>query len=130
VNATLADRGVRDAGDTAIGAGPSAADLHYVGDDPIRPGETVLIDISPRGPDGYRGDLTGRSSSTATAAGERRAYLAVESAREAALAEIEPGVPTKTVHGEAAAELAAYGFDPNAGRARPGSLTAPATAWE
>jgi len=58
VNATLADRGVRDAGDTAIGAGPSAADLHYVGDDPIRPGETVLIDISPRGPDGYRGDLT------------------------------------------------------------------------
>lgn len=120
VNATLADRGVRDAGDTAIGAGPSAADLHYVGDDPIRPGETVLIDISPRGPDGYRGDLTRTFVVDGDGGWERRAYLAVESAREAALAEIEPGVPTKTVHGEAAAELAAYGFDPNAGEGEAG----------
>ena len=120
VNATLADRGVRDAGDTAIGAGPSAADLHYVGDDPIRPGETVLIDISPRGPDGYHGDLTRTFVVDGDGGWERRAYLAVESAREAALAEIEPGVPTKTVHGEAAAELAAYGFDPNAGEGEAG----------
>jgi len=121
VNATLAaDRGVRDAGDTAIGAGPSAADLHYVGDDPIRPGETVLIDISPRGPDGYRGDLTRTFVVDGDGGWERRAYLAVESAREAALAEIEPGVPTKTVHGEAAAELAAYGFDPERGEGEAG----------
>ncbi|OYR64858.1 peptidase M24, partial [Halorubrum sp. E3] len=41
-------------------------------------------------------------------------------AREAALDEIEPGVPAKTVHGEAAAELAAYGFDPNAGEGEAG----------
>jgi Xaa-Pro aminopeptidase len=51
---------------------------------------------------------------------ERRAYVAVEAAREAALDEIEPGVPVKTVHGEAAAELAAYGFDPNAGEGESG----------
>jgi len=114
VNATLAARGVRDAGDTAIGAGPSAADRHFVGDDPIRPGETALIDVSPRGPDGYRGDLTRTFVVEGDGGWERRAYLAVESAREAALAEIEPGVPAKTVHGEVAAELAAYGFDPNA----------------
>jgi len=114
VNATLAARGVRDAGDTAIGAGPSAADHHFVGDDPIRPGETVLIDVSPRGPDGYRGDLTRAFVVEGDGGWERRAYLAVESAREAALAEIEAGVPAKTVHGETAAELAAYGFDPNA----------------
>ena len=120
VNAVLAARGVRDAGNTVIGAGPSAADLHFVGDEPIRPGETVLIDISPRGPDGYYGDMTRTFVVDGDGGWERRAYVAVEAAREAALAEVEPGVPAKTVHGEAAAELAAYGFDPNAGEGETG----------
>ena len=120
VNAVLAARGVRDAGNTVIGAGPSAADLHYVGDDPIRPGETVLLDISPRGPDGHYGDVTRTFVVDGDGGWERRAYVAVEAAREAALDEVEPGVPAKTVHGEAAAELAAYGFDPNAAEGEPG----------
>ncbi|ELZ41256.1 peptidase M24 [Halorubrum californiense DSM 19288] len=120
VNRVLAARGVRDAGNTVIGAGPSAADLHYVGDDPIRPGETVLLDISPRGPDGYYGDVTRTFVADGDGGWERRAYVAVEAAREAALDEVEPGVPAKTVHGEAAAELAAYGFDPNAGEGETG----------
>ncbi|ELZ37490.1 M24 family metallopeptidase [Halorubrum tebenquichense] len=114
VNRVLAAGGVRDAGNTVIGAGPSAADLHYVGDDPIRPGETVLLDVSPRGPDGYYGDATRTFVVDGDGGWERRAYVAVEAAREAALDEVEPGVPAKTVHGEAAAELTAYGFDPNA----------------
>ena len=120
VNAALAARGVRDAGNTAIGAGPSAADLHFVGDEPVRPGETVLLDVSPRGPDGYYGDMTRTFVVDGDGGWERRAYVAVEAAREAALAEIEPGVPAKTVHGEAAAELAAYGFDPNAAEGEAG----------
>ncbi|RLM67447.1 aminopeptidase P family protein [Halorubrum sp. Atlit-8R] len=120
VNAVLAARGVRDAGNTVIGAGPSAADLHYVGGDPIRPGETVLLDVSPRGPDGYYGDVTRTFVVDGDGGWERRAYVAVEAAREAALDEVEPGVPAKTVHGEAAAELAAYGFDPNAGEGEAG----------
>jgi Xaa-Pro aminopeptidase len=120
VNRVLAARGVRDAGNTVIGAGPSAADLHYVGDDPIRPGETVLLDVSPRGPDGYYGDATRTFVVDGDGGWERRAYVAVEAAREAALDEIEPGVPAKTVHGEAAAELTAYGFDPNAGEGEVG----------
>ncbi|GAB7010000.1 M24 family metallopeptidase [Halorubrum trueperi] len=115
VNAVLAARGVGDAGDTVIGSGPSAADLHFVGDVPIRAGETVLLDVSPRGPDGYRGDLTRTFVVDGDGGWERRASVAVESAREAALAEIEPGATAARVHGEAAAELAAYGFDPNAG---------------
>ena len=119
-NAVLAARGVRDAGNTVVGAGPSAADLHYVGDEPIRPGETVLLDISPRGPDGYYGDLTRTFVVDGDGGWERRAYVAVEAAREAALAEVEPGVPAKTVHGEAAAELAAYGFDPDASEGETG----------
>ncbi|OTF06800.1 Xaa-Pro peptidase family protein [Halorubrum sp. SD612] len=120
VNRALAARGVRDAGNTVIGAGPSAADLHHVGDDPIRPGETVLLDVSPRGPDGYYGDATRTFVVDGDGGWERRAYVAVEAAREAALDEVEPGVPAKTVHGEAAAELAAYGFDPNASEGETG----------
>ncbi|WP_096394037.1 Xaa-Pro peptidase family protein [Halorubrum trapanicum] len=120
VNRVLTTRGVRDAGNTVIGAGPSAADLHYVGDDPIRPGETVLLDVSPRGPDGYYGDATRTFVVRGDGGWERRAYVAVEAAREAALDEVEPGVPAKTVHGEAAAELAAYGFDPNAAEGEAG----------
>ncbi len=120
VNAVLAARGVRDAGNTVIGAGPSAADLHYVGDDPIRPGETVLLDVSPRGPDGYHGDMTRTFVVDGDGGWERRAYVAVEAARKAALAEVEPGVTAATVHGEAAAELGAYGFDPNAGASETG----------
>ncbi len=120
VNATLASYGVRDAGNTVIGAGPTAADLHYTGVDLVRPGETVLLDVSPRGPHGYYGDLTRTFVVDGDGGWERRAYVAVEAAREAALAEIEPGATAATVHREAAAELAAYGFDPNAGEGEAG----------
>ncbi|MWV63431.1 M24 family metallopeptidase [Halorubrum sp. JWXQ-INN 858] len=120
VNATLAAYGVRDAGNTVIGAGPTAADLHYTGVDVVRPGETVLLDVSPRGPHGYYGDLTRTFVVESDGGWERRAYVAVEAAREAALAEIGPGVTAAAVHREAAAELAAYGFDPNAVEDDPG----------
>ena len=120
VNATLAAYGVRDAGNTVIGSGPTAADLHYVGTDSIDAGETVLIDISPRGPDGYYGDLTRTFVVDGDGGWDRRAYVAVEAAREAALAELGPGVTAASVHREAAAELAAYGFDPDASEGESG----------
>ncbi|SHG43443.1 M24 family metallopeptidase [Halobaculum gomorrense] len=110
VNEVLAAHGVRDAGNTVIGAGATAADLHYTGTDVIRSGETVLLDVSPRGPDGYYGDVTRTFAVDPDGGWERRAYLAVERARKAALDEVAAGVPASTVHEEAAAELAAHGF--------------------
>ncbi|QLG63772.1 M24 family metallopeptidase [Halorarum salinum] len=110
VNGVLAAHGVRDAGNTVVGCGPTAADLHFTGLDAIRPGETVLLDVSPRGPDGYYGDLTRTFAVDPEGGWERRAYVAVEAAREAALGELAAGVPASTVHEETAAELAAYGF--------------------
>ena len=110
VNATLAAHGVRDAGNTVVGCGPTAADLHFTGLDAIRPDETVLVDVSPCGPDGYYGDVTRTFAVDSEGGWERRAYVAVEAAREAALDELAAGVPASTVHEEAAAELAAYGF--------------------
>ena len=113
VNATLAGAGVSDADNTVIGAGRAAA-ARRAGDGPIRAGETVVVDVAPRGPDGYHGGLTRTFVVDGDGGWARRAYVAVEAAREAALAEAEPGAPAATVHGEAAAELAAYGFDPDA----------------
>ena len=120
VNATLAAYGVRDAGNTVIGTGSSGADLHYTGVDLVRPGETVLLDVSPRGPHGYYGDMTRTFVVAGDGGWERRAYVAVRAAREAALAEVEPGAAAGTVHAEAAAELAAYGFDPAASEGEAG----------
>jgi len=115
VNAELAARGVSDAGNSVVGAGPTAADLHYVGDDVVRPGETVLLDLSPRGPHGHYADVTRTFVVDGDGGWERRAYVAVEAAHAAALAEVEPGATASTVDVEAAAELSAHGFDPNAG---------------
>jgi Xaa-Pro aminopeptidase len=114
VNAELAVYGVRDAGNTVVGAGPTCADLHYAGTGVLRPGETVLVDISPRGPHGYYGDLSRTYVVESDGGWERRAYVAVEAALTAGLDEIEPGANANAVHREAAAELAAHGFDPNA----------------
>jgi len=110
INAELAVRGITDAGNTVIGAGKSAADLHFTGNVAIDPGETVLIDISPRGPQGYYGDLTRTFVVDGDGGWERRAYVAVESALDVAFGELAPGIKAVSVHAEAAAELAAYGF--------------------
>lgn len=120
IDAELAESGVRAAGNTVIGAGQSAADLHFTGEEPIAPGETVLIDISPRGPAGYYGDLTRTFVKAGDGGWERRAYVAVEAAREAALAHLKAGVPASQIHTEAAAELGAYGFRIDAGEGESG----------
>jgi len=110
VNAVLADRGVYPAGNTVVGAGGACADLHFTGDVPVRPGETVLLDISPRDAFGYYGDLTRTFVVDSDGGWERRAFLAVESAQEAAFEELEAGATASRVHEEAAAEVGAYGF--------------------
>lgn len=110
VNAELARHGVRDAGNTVVGAGPSAADLHFTGHDAVGPGETVLLDVSPRGPHGYYGDLTRTFVVDSDGGWERRAYVAVEAAHRLALETVAASVRAGAVHEEAAAELAAYGF--------------------
>jgi Xaa-Pro aminopeptidase len=110
VNATLVVEGVRDAGNTVIGAGETCADLHFTGLRQLYAGETILVDVSPRGPAGYYGDCTRTFVVDGEGGWERRAHVAVTAAREAALDELAAGVPASTVQQEAAAEIAAYGF--------------------
>lgn len=115
VNARLVREGVSDAHNTVIGAGETCVDLHFTGDVSIEAGETVLLDLSPRGPEGYYGDLSRTFVVESEGGWERRAYVAVERARDAAFAALSDGAGTVagTVHEEAAAELAAYGFRPD-----------------
>jgi Xaa-Pro aminopeptidase len=113
VNAALSTAGVRDAGNTVIGAGPSCADLHFTGSDEIRSGETVLLDLSPRGPNGYYADLTRTFVVGDLGEWERRAYDAVEAAQDAALDALGggTGTPGIRVHEAATETLAEHGFD-------------------
>lgn len=115
VNARLVREGVSDAHNSVIGAGETCVDLHFTGDVSIEAGETVLLDLSPRGPEGYYGDLSRTFVVESEGGWERRAYVAVERARDAAFAALSDGAGTVagTVHEEAAAELAAYGFRPD-----------------
>lgn len=109
VNATLASEGVTAAGNTAIRVGstpvPSGAERE------IPPDETVVISLSPRGPWGYHGALARTFVVESEGGWERRASVAVESARRAGLAEIEAGIGVRSVRDEIVAEIGAFGFD-------------------
>ena len=94
VNATLASEGITDASNTVIGAGSSCADLHFTGEDDIAPDETVLLDISPRGPHGYYGDFTRTFVPGEVREWERSAYDAVDAAYGAAMDALAGGAGT------------------------------------
>lgn len=124
-NAELARRGVGDAGNTVVSAGGGAAGQATRGDRRIRAGDPVAVAVAPRGPHGYHGSVARTFVVDSDGGWERRAYVAAESALDAALAEIEAGAVAAAVGREADAELAAFGFDPTsdpgaAGRAAPG----------
>lgn len=110
VNAVLAREGADPARNTVVAAGKASADLHFQGDLPIKADDTVIVDLAPRGPHGYHGSLTRTFVVDSEGGWDRRAYLAVESAQDAGLAEIAPGVEVSAVHEETAAEVGAYGF--------------------
>ena len=112
VDAEMAGCGVDPAHNTVVGAGPSCADLHYRGDDPLRPGKTILLDVSPRGPEGYHADCTRTFVVGGGGGWPRRAHVAAEMGMDAALAVLSAGAgeAASKVHTEAAAEIRAYGF--------------------
>ena len=124
-NAELVTRDVTDAGNTVVAGGPGDQRMPGVGGPPehdthICAGDPVAIAVAPRGPHGYHGFLSRTFVVDSDGGWERRAYVAVESALDAALAEIEAGVVAAAVGREARAELTAFGFDPGAEAAADG----------
>lgn len=112
VNAVMASHGISDAGNTVIGAGESCADLHFKGEDHIHPDQTVLLDISPRGPDGYYGDFTRSFVPGEIGDWEQNAYHAVKAAQDAALETLEDGAGLEAgaPHEAACAVLESRGY--------------------
>lgn len=114
VNATLASHGVEPAGNTRVSVGAderqTAADARA-----LPTGEPVEIAVAPRGPAGYHAPLARTFVVDGGGGWDRRAHVACEAARGAALAEIAPGTPAVSVAEELLAELRAYGLDPRGG---------------
>ena len=120
IRTTLAEHGAYG-GHIVVAAGPASVarrpPIHDAA--PVRPGTPVVVSITPRGPSGYHGRLTRTFVVDGDGGWDRRAYVAVEAAQAAALAEVTPGTVAAAVGEEAAAEIAAYGFDPAADRTEP-----------
>lgn len=113
INAVIAAEGATDAGNVVVGAGRSCADLHFVGDDEVAAGETVLIDLGPRGPSGYYGDLTRTFVPGNPGEWEREAYAAVSDAFTGAMGVLEDGAGIRAarVQERISEELGAYGWE-------------------
>ena len=91
ISKELADFGLRSMGNVVIGAGESCAELHFTGDEPIRPDETVLIDLGPRGPFGYYGDISRTFVPGEVGDWEQEAFEVVREALDAAFDALEAG---------------------------------------
>ncbi|WP_423746505.1 Xaa-Pro peptidase family protein [Haladaptatus sp. SPP-AMP-3] len=113
INAVFAKAGGNDFGNTVVGAGVSCADLHFNGDDDIVPGETVLIDLGPRGPSGYFGDITRTFVPGKVHSWEQNVYEVVSEALEAGLKQLNdvPGISGGDVHETIASVIEANGFE-------------------
>jgi Xaa-Pro aminopeptidase len=115
-NVSVAAAGVDPAGATTVrvggvGVGPGTDPTRVDPDRTARAGDPIVVDLAPRGPAGYRGGLARTVVVGGRGGWERRAHVAVEAARRAALGAVEPGVPAGTVRRELLAELTAYGFE-------------------
>lgn len=94
-----------------IAAGPRAADPHYMGEGPIRPGEPIILDIFPRNKaTRYFADMT-RTVVKGKASPElKKMYDAVFEAQKAGLEAIKAGVTGKEVHEKVCERLEKHGY--------------------
>lgn len=113
VQKALADYGLSDFGNIIVGAGPSCADLHFTGLDTVRPHETVLLDLSPRGPAGYYGDISRTFVPGEPDEWALEAYDIVEEALRAAFDTLErgAGVTAGELYGSMADVIESHGYE-------------------
>lgn len=110
VDAALASDGLDPAGNTVVAAGNAAARFRFRGDVPIRAGEPVVVDVTPRGPFGYHTDFARTFVVDTDGGWDRRAHVAVEQALDAGLDAMGPGVEVARVQETVAGEIRSFGF--------------------
>lgn len=97
-------------------AGKGAADPHWIGYGPIRPGEAIVMDIFPRSKrTRYFSDMTRTVVKGQPSELLQRMYEAALRAQEAAFAEIRAGANGKDVHQAAVNAFRDAGFDGETG---------------
>ncbi|WP_256297854.1 M24 family metallopeptidase [Haloarchaeobius salinus] len=109
VDAAVAAEGMLS-GYTAIGVDGEPATPRS--ETTIEPGQTVVVDLAPQGPDGYHGRLVRTFVVDGDGGWTRRAQLAAEGALDAAIPQLSPDGGDSVVT-ELDAEVTAYGFEPS-----------------
>lgn len=112
IKKALAECGLSDAENVIIGAGESCSDLHFTGNDRIAPDETVLIDLGPRGPFGYYGDISRTFVPGEPSKWAEETYDIVEEALEAAFDVLSngAGLTTGELYRSMADIIESYGY--------------------
>ncbi len=88
--------------ETIVACGADAADPHDRGSGPLRPNESIIIDVFPRDKEtGYHGDMTRTFVVGEPSEELRRRHELTHEAMNAALDAIEPGATGADVHGAA-----------------------------
>lgn len=117
VDVALAEAGCYAPPGSTVSIVPETIDGGVDEDTPIEPTDAVTVSLFPRCSAGYHGRIARTFVADLEGGWERRAHVAVEGGRSAAFGTATAGTPVETVETEAAAEVAAYGFDPEAATA-------------
>jgi len=120
IDVELLRRGCAAAGTIAAG-GPQGADPHERGHGPLKAGESIIVDIFPKGlSTRYYSDMTRTFVKGEPNDGLQQMYDAVLESQEAALSMIKAGVNGKDVHRKVADILHAAGYKTNVHDQEPG----------
>jgi len=116
IDGFLYERGYLALG-TIVAGGEQGVDPHDRGAGPLRPHETIVIDVFPRSRASlYYGDLTRTVVKGKPSDAVKKLFDAVSAAQRAALAEVATGAGGDRAHAAAVAEFEARGYATKRGR--------------
>ncbi len=115
----LIQKGYDCPNDIIVACGEDSTEPHNRGSGPIRPHQSIIVDIFPRSQQTlYYGDATRTFCKGKPSPELQRMYLAVKEAQEMALRMIRPGVDGNTIHTAIHNFFAAVGFQTEAKKGR------------
>jgi Xaa-Pro aminopeptidase len=104
---------------TIVAGGDQGCDPHERGSGPLRPNQSIIVDVFPRSTQSfYFGDLTRTLVKGKASAALRGLYAAVAEAQDAAMRALRPGVDGKDVHAATAAVFERLGYKTGARHGR------------
>lgn len=96
--------------DTIASCGPDSSEPHNQGQGPLKAGESIVVDIFPRMPSGYWGDITRTFVKGKAPSRVRKMFNAVKEARDYAKSCIKAGKNAASMHKAAFNVLEKRGF--------------------